>query len=313
MKKLFALLLAGVMLLGMTGCRSSAPTAQNETEGTLGNAIAPEGITPTETTPTTSVSMPPEGTLTTPDGKAALHTGGYSWSYTTEQGITEATIADQSARPVPASSLKPVAISSQHAQEAGYSVTLHWDSAPSSIAYTCWPDTVWEDANVPAEEVVSSEAASFFAKPGAYIYEIVATWDSSATGHSGTVTYYTYIVAGDEFAPSATAGSQADSTSEKSAPATMHLRQSSYTFAGEKALALVNILRGLDYRRELVCRCLPEFTVDSELGTGYGLHLNEGYARCEKGQAKLTEEQIKQISAILEWAEATYEQYTVAQ
>lgn len=35
---------------------------------------------------------------------------------------------------------------------------------------------------------------------------------------------------------------------------------------------------------------------------GYGINLSDGYARCEKGQAELTEEQIKTVKDIIEWA-----------
>ena len=49
-----------------------------------------------------------------------------------------------------------------------------------------------------------------------------------------------------------------------------------------------------------VCRCLPEFTVDTEFGGGYGVNLTESYARCESGQAALTAEQTDAIRDVLE-------------
>ena len=48
-----------------------------------------------------------------------------------------------------------------------------------------------------------------------------------------------------------------------------------------------------------VCRCLPEFTVDTEFG-GYDVDLTESYARCESGQAALTAEQTDSIQGIWE-------------
>ena len=48
-----------------------------------------------------------------------------------------------------------------------------------------------------------------------------------------------------------------------------------------------------------VCRCLPEFTVTTELGGPYGVNLSQGYARCSDGQADLTEEQVELIWEIL--------------
>ena len=55
----------------------------------------------------------------------------------------------------------------------------------------------------------------------------------------------------------------------------------------------------LDYSGD-VCRCLPEYSVDTEFGTGYGVNLTEGYARSGGGQTDLTEEQVEQIREILE-------------
>ena len=65
------------------------------------------------------------------------------------------------------------------------------------------------------------------------------------------------------------------------------------------------MLVNLDYDPMHVCRCRPEYTVDTEFGTGYGINLTAGYARCDKGQADLTQEQIDTIAEIIEWAKTT--------
>ena len=49
-----------------------------------------------------------------------------------------------------------------------------------------------------------------------------------------------------------------------------------------------------------VCRCALEFTVKTEFGEPYGVNLNQGYARCEEGQADLTPDQIELIQHILD-------------
>ena len=64
-------------------------------------------------------------------------------------------------------------------------------------------------------------------------------------------------------------------------------------------MTLTDILINLAYDPGQVCRCLPEFTVDTEFG-GYGVNLTESYARCEAGQAALTAEQTDAIRGILE-------------
>ena len=69
------------------------------------------------------------------------------------------------------------------------------------------------------------------------------------------------------------------------------------------SVTLTDILLNLDYNPHKVCNCLPEYTVDTEFQTGYGVNLTEGYARCDKGQADLTQEQVTQLREIIEWAQ----------
>lgn len=71
------------------------------------------------------------------------------------------------------------------------------------------------------------------------------------------------------------------------------------SFWGDDSVVLTDLMRYLDYSGD-VCRCLPEYNVDTEFGTGYGVNLTEGYARHDGGQTDLTEEQVKKIRDILE-------------
>ena len=80
---------------------------------------------------------------------------------------------------------------------------------------------------------------------------------------------------------------------------TVHLGGQDYSFWGGDSVTLTDILINLAYAPGQVCRCLPEFTVDTEFG-GYGVNLTESYARCESGQAALTAEQTDAIQGILE-------------
>ncbi len=79
--------------------------------------------------------------------------------------------------------------------------------------------------------------------------------------------------------------------------------EKSYTFMAGNSVAMTDILRNLDYDKKKLCKCLPEYTVDTEFGTGYGINLNEGYVRCEKGQADLTRAQIDKLKTIIIWAQ----------
>ena len=71
------------------------------------------------------------------------------------------------------------------------------------------------------------------------------------------------------------------------------------SFWGGDSVALTDLLRYLDYSGP-VCKCLPEYTVDTEFGTGYGVNLTENYVRHDGGQVSLTAEQAEEIRAILD-------------
>ena len=73
---------------------------------------------------------------------------------------------------------------------------------------------------------------------------------------------------------------------------------SRYSISEQDAAALRKILSKLNYNPHKVCRCLPQFTLEIS-GVKYGIHLDEGYARCDKGQAPLTQEQLLAIREIL--------------
>ncbi|MCI8331439.1 MAG: hypothetical protein HFE78_01230 [Clostridiales bacterium] len=74
------------------------------------------------------------------------------------------------------------------------------------------------------------------------------------------------------------------------------------TFMGSYSVELTAMLINLDYDPAKVCLCSPEYNVDTEFGINYGIHLSNGYARCEKGQADLTQEQVDTIAKIIAWA-----------
>lgn len=157
-----------------------------------------------------ALKKPPAGTLRTPEGDVPLMSAGYSWTVEHADGTATATIADQAGRPLPKGSLKPVTINSKYAETVyapvpgrdtyaptnshGYLLKLNWEADPTSVAYTCWPDTVWLDSNTPEESVVSQNNLSFYGKPGGYIYEITATWADTGPGYYGTANYYVYII-----------------------------------------------------------------------------------------------------------------------
>ena len=58
------------------------------------------------------------------------------------------------------------------------------------------------------------------------------------------------------------------------------------SFWGSDSVELTDLLLYLDYSGP-VCKCLPEYNIDTEFGTGYGVNLTEGYVRHDGGQVKI--------------------------
>ena len=81
----------------------------------------------------------------------------------------------------------------------------------------------------------------------------------------------------------------------------LHIEGETYGISGDMAAQLSEILSSLAYSPHKVCRCLPQFKIETETMI-YGIHLSEGYARCEEGQAAMTKEQIGVIRSIVDWA-----------
>lgn len=91
-----------------------------------------------------------------------------------------------------------------------------------------------------------------------------------------------------------------DNTQTGDAKVTIYFRNGkSHTFTSDDAVTMTTILTNLNYDKNRLCDCLSEYTVDTELGIRYGIHLTEGYARCDKGQAELTQNQIDTLKKIV--------------
>ena len=278
--------------------------------------------------PQAAFKQPPEGFLRTPEGDITLRAVGYNWTYENPDGTALATITDQLARPLPKEFLDSVTIADEFAETVyayvspgkyeptnslGYFVKLAWETQPTSVVFTCWPDSVWVDADIREETVVSHEGAAFYAKHGGYIYEITATWEDTGVGYYGTANYYVYILGGADHAHQV--ASEAQTVDDPvtgycgNTWTTLYVGEKTYTFMYGHSVTLTDILVNLNYDPMRVCRCRPEYTVDTEFGKGYGINLTAGYARCEKGQADLTQEQINTIAQIIQWAETTNGEY----
>lgn len=240
---------------------------------------------------------PPSAKLLHGNGSTPLRTAGCSWMYPNGDG-TMGAIHEDHAHPLDCKDiLDPIYVTGDY-------VKLAFEDDPDSVEIHCWPDTAWNTNAEP--ESVNCYGNAFDLKQGGYIYEIIARWNESETQHYGSVSYYAYIVSGEEHAHQTAAQPQTvdDPVSGYcgNTVTTLYIDGETYTFMYDESVTLTDILINLDYDPDKLCKCLPEYTVDTEFGKGYGINLTDGYARCEKGQAELTDGQIDQISAIIEWA-----------
>lgn len=152
---------------------------------------------------------PPKATLSTPEGDVTLAAAGYDWTVLNSDGIATTTIADQSSRPLPQSSLEQVFLHNQYAEtiytavpgtdtytptrSAGYFLKLNWEDNPDSVTFTSWSEDVWVNPGTPEETVYSQGDYAFYARTGGFIYEFVATWNDDGDGYHGTASYYVYV------------------------------------------------------------------------------------------------------------------------
>ena len=153
------------------------------------------------------------------------------------------------------------------------------------------------------EEKVTVNGNKLELKEGGYIYEVVATWTGENLAAEGTVYYGFYVIKDDHTLEHANDPQTVDEPVTGYCGNTMTtiiLDEKEYTFMGSDSVNLTDILINLKYDPMRVCRCVPEFTIKTEFGEPYGVNLSQGYARCEEGQADLTEEQIERIREILD-------------
>lgn len=241
---------------------------------------------------------PPKLEVVHDGGQFEAFHGGYTWSHATGDG-TWTTICADALHPLQMKAhLQPVSCGNNQ-------VRLVFEQDPSTVSVRCWPDDQWENTDS------QSEAADMWNRvlnlnQGGWIYEVTATWNED--NYYGTATYVFYM------APAMLLHGHLYSSNPQTVDepvtfwcgntvATLHLAGESFSFMGGNAIALSDILVNLAYDPEMICRCMAEYTADTETGKGYQINLTQGFVRCEKGQAALTREQADALRAIVEWAE----------
>ena len=291
MKKLLAILFAVILIFAMTACQSSGQIscpADGEPEKV--NAPGSNGASkPTSTEP------PELKILDSTCLGIVANKGTYSWMSDNGDGTWKGVEADSSHPLEWQEFLVPMTTSDDM-------VELYFDVQPQEVSIRCWSDTNWGKVNA-KEENVNLSGNKLELKDGGYIYEVVAKWTGENLAAEGTVYYGFYVIKDNHTHELAEDPQTVDDPVTGYCGNTMTtivLDGKEYTFMGSDSVNLTDILINLKYDPMRVCRCTPEFTVKTEFGGPHGVSLSQRYARCEEGQADLTEEQIEKIQEILD-------------
>ena len=283
MKKFLSTLLAAILILFMAACSHDAKPEQVNPPGSNGQSK------PTSTEPPVLVIADRSGI------SMQANTGTYSWIYDNGDGTQIGVCAD-SAHPLEWQKFMEAMTTTEDSVEIRFAVS------PQDYKVYRWSESYWGDVNA-VSEYVETNGNVIELMDGGYIYEVVAKWTWDNLAAEGTVHYEFYVIKDKHTHASAEDPQTVDDPVTGYCGNTMTtiiLDDNEYTFMGSDSVNLTDILINLKYDTMRVCRCTPEFTIQTEFGEPYGVNLSQGYARCEDGQADLTEEQIKKIREILD-------------
>ena len=283
MKKWICCLLAVMLVFSLAACQ--APSEPDPTYPPGGNgASKPTSKEPPVLKILDSTCMGLEATK-----------GTYSWTYDNGDGTMSGVCADSSHPLEWQEYLVPMITADE-------TVELHFDVQPQSFTVRCWSDAYWGQLDA-REEKITVDGNTLELNQGGYIYEVTATWTGENLAAEGTAHYGFYVIRDDySHTPASDPQTVEDPYSGYcgNTMTTITIDGKEYTFEGSDSVYLTDLLLNLRYDPMRVCRCAPEFEVTTEFGGPYGINLSNAYARCEDGQAELTEEQVKQIRHILE-------------
>lgn len=220
--------------------------------------------------------QPPELWLVHSDRELAVK-GTYTWNYESGDGIWTCVNADSSH---PLCLKEDLHIISPE----NLKITLEFEEQPDDYTIRCWPDTATVNDD---GQVITNRNDQIELKIGSYIYEVTATWNDDGTGCYGTATYIFYA---------------APAVIPITLETKLYIAGEVISLSEQQTMTVCDILSGLPYDQNLICDCQPEYQLTLPDGVTYGIHLEEGYARCDKGQSKLNDKQLEALRAIIDWA-----------
>lgn len=132
------------------------------------------------------VKEPPALTVFSDETSFGALLGTYSWQRKNDDGTSTSTEAD-SAHPLDCKDL----LLPFETTEA--TAMLRFTENPGSIlSVRCWSDEHWSDPTADSEDIpVNGNEIKL--KPGGYIYEVCAEWDTEKSGYGGRACYFLYI------------------------------------------------------------------------------------------------------------------------
>ncbi len=312
-KRLVSLLLCGLIIFGICGCSSKKDENKNSNsnsipdEITINTTVEEEIATTPETDNTLySVNSAPIMEIIYCEQRYRAMTGTHSWTVIKPDGTAETLNADM-AHPTNAKEyMSEIQFFTSSLSSPDYTTAyLNFGANPSKVTARAWEivDSEWKnfDDGTSEVKVTKAEKASgaqykLILKDTPHIYEVTATFKFE-DGGGGVVRYCFYT--GEK--PMAQENENVNVYCGNTMTTVYFADNKKFTFMGGNSVTLTDILRTLKYDKP-ICKCLPEYTVDTEFGLEYGINLSEKYVRYNGSQAEITDEQAKQISDIIEWA-----------
>lgn len=203
--------------------------------------------------------------------------GTYTWNYEGEDGLWVCANADSS---------HPLCLKEDlhMITPEALNLILLFEDQPDDYTIRCWPAS----ADVSDEgQTITAQNDQIDLKIAAHIYEVTATWNDNGKGFYGTASYVFYA---------------APAVIPITLETKLYIAGETVSLSEEQTTIVYDILSGLPYDQNMICNCQPEYNLTLFNGVTYGIHLEEGYARCDEGQSKLNDDQLEALTEIIDWA-----------